>query len=158
MCLHGYTTQNTPAQVVEGARSVLVLFCKLFEEAQLHSRGVTNAQTASSAPVLTRARVWVRWVRCVRASEYIFATAVELIGNVFVAILVGNVLGVLESMNVESEKHRERMDGIEALMTQHRLPKHIRRQLRKWVVRSPCADGDARFVSVSPAVWISIYV
>ncbi len=63
----------------------------------------------------------------------------ELLGNVYVAILVGNVLTVLASMNRESEKHRERMAGIQGLMTQFRLPKHLRRQLRKWVVRPPSA-------------------
>ena len=54
----------------------------------------------------------------------------------YVAILVGNVLTVIESMNRESEKHRERMGGITGLMTQYKLPKVLRRQLRKWVVRA----------------------
>ena len=65
-----------------------------------------------------------------------FATCVELLGNVYVAILVGQVLTVLASINRESEKHKERMDGITALMTQFKLPKVLRRQLRKWVVRA----------------------
>ena len=54
----------------------------------------------------------------------------------YVAILVGNVLTVIESLNRESEKHKARMAGITGLMTQYKLPKPLRRQLRKWVVRA----------------------
>ncbi len=32
-------------------------------------------------------------------------------------------------------RYKERMEGIQALMGQFRIPKHLRRQLRKWVVR-----------------------
>ena len=41
---------------------------------------------------------------CTRA-EYIFACCVELMGNIYVAILVGNVLNILASLNRQSEKY-----------------------------------------------------
>ena len=53
----------------------------------------------------------------------------------FVAILVGNVLSVLASLDRTSEKFRERMAGVQNLMIRFQLPKHLRRRLRKWVVR-----------------------
>ncbi len=67
--------------------------------------------------------------------EWAFATCLELLGNVFIAFLVGNVLSVLQSLDKMSEKHRERLTGIKSLMIKFSLPKHLRRQLRKWVVR-----------------------
>ena len=73
-------------------------------------------------------------------AEYVFATCLELLGNVYVAILVGNVLAILATISKISDRHRERLEGIQTLMLRFPLPKHLRRQLRKWVVRV-CAGG-----------------
>ena len=68
-------------------------------------------------------------------AEYIFAMFLQLTGNVFVAILVGNVMGIVSSWNSMSEKQRQRNDGVMQLMSQWRFGKDLRRRLRKWVVR-----------------------
>ncbi len=83
----------------------------------------------------------VGWSSCpsvhcvVWGAEYIFAMLLQVTGNVFVAILVGNVLSIVSSWNTVSEKERMRNDGIQALMSQFRFAKDLRRRLRKWVVR-----------------------
>ncbi len=41
---------------------------------------------------------------CIVWTEYIFACCVELMGNIYVAILVGNVLNILANLNKQSEK------------------------------------------------------
>jgi hypothetical protein len=69
-------------------------------------------------------------------AEAFVATLLEIIGNVYVAIVVGNVLHILANVSKTSEKHRERLDGVNSLMMQFPLPKPIRRQLRRWVVRA----------------------
>ncbi len=60
---------------------------------------------------------------------------VQLLGNVFVAILVGNVLAILAGLDKQSAKHRARTNGVESLMQQFPIPRHLRHMLRKWVVR-----------------------
>ena len=80
-------------------------------------------------------------------AEVIFATALEILGNIYVAVLVGNVLAILTNFNRTSEKHRERLEGIQSLMVQFPLPRHIRRQLRKWVVRGSLTSVH------SPVTW-----
>ncbi len=42
----------------------------------------------------------------------------QVVGNVFVAVLVGNVLSIVANRNRKSEKHRARMDGVNDLMSQ----------------------------------------
>ena len=71
----------------------------------------------------------------VLGTEVICAAILEILGNIYVAILVGNVLEILEYVNRTSEKQKARQQGIQALIVQFSLPRHIRRQLRKWVVR-----------------------
>lgn len=65
-------------------------------------------------------------------NEYVMAMFLQLTGNVFVAILVGNVLGIVASWNQVSEKQRARSDGVNTLMEAYNLPSQLRRQLRKW--------------------------
>ena len=68
-------------------------------------------------------------------AEYGFSTCLELLGNVYVAVVVGNVLSILAMVRKVSDRHRERLEGIQVLMLRFPLPKHLRRQLRSWVVR-----------------------
>ncbi len=67
-------------------------------------------------------------------SEYVFAMIVELMGSIFVALLVGSVMSVVEQRSRRNKVLRERLDGIQALLLQFDVPKEMRRQLRKWAV------------------------
>ena len=61
----------------------------------------------------------------------------------YVAILVGNVLSILATVSKVSDRYRQRLEGIQTLMLRFSLPKHLRRQLRKWVVRAVAASAEA---------------
>ena len=67
--------------------------------------------------------------------EFAFATCLELLGNVFGAIIVGNILSIIAGMDETSEKQRQRAEGVKTLMIKFPLPGVLRRRLRKWVVR-----------------------
>ena len=49
---------------------------------------------------------------------------------------VGNVLGFVASWRSVSERQRQRYDSIMTLMERYELPMDLRRQLRKWAVRT----------------------
>ena len=74
-------------------------------------------------------------------AEYAFATCLELLGSVFGAILVGNILGIISSLDQSSAKQRERVEGTRTLMILFPIPMPLRRRLRKWAVR------QSRYVS-----------
>jgi hypothetical protein len=48
----------------------------------------------------------------------VFAVSLQVVGNVFVAVLVGNVLSIVASRSRKSEKHRARLDGVNDLLQQ----------------------------------------
>ena len=72
---------------------------------------------------------------CVCVAEYVFTMVVQLTGSVFVAVLVGNVLGFVASRASQNKVREERLNGVQALLLQFSVPKHLRQELRKWAVR-----------------------
>ena len=88
---------------------------------RFHSISFTRAQ---GIPI--QERVW--------EGERIWASCSSRTHSVARSVVMPPLLG----------RYKERMDGIQALMGQFRIPKHLRRQLRKWVVRSQPVPRESK--------------
>jgi hypothetical protein len=78
-------------------------------------------------------------------AEYCLAIAVVILGQVGVAVIVGDVLNILSSLDVRLNAHKERMGAVQQLLLKVRLPPALRRKLLDWatdVNKSISSMGD----------------
>lgn len=64
--------------------------------------------------------------------EYAFTMLLQMMGSVFVAVLVGSVMSIVAQRNRGNKVRTARMEGVQALLLSFHIPRAIRTELRSW--------------------------